>query len=145
MASYMSVVAHKPRSLINVELDERSVLFPDGKFLSHISVFEEAKLIRLEAVFLFNESRQSPDITTLTVEDARELARAIMDGVFQGRTQHVLSDHAKVALIFNPNGFVLRFGEGAALRELFIASPAIIRLAQGLLRIVDRAAAAPAH
>ncbi|MBP2233310.1 hypothetical protein J2847_006647 [Azospirillum agricola] len=141
----MPAALQKPRTLINVEMDERTVLFPDGKFLSHVSVFEEDGRVRLEAVFLFNESRQPADIATLDAEDARELARAVMDGVFQGRTQHVLSDTAKVALIFNPNGFILRFGEGAALRELFVASPAIIRLAQGLLRMVDRLSAAPAH
>lgn len=142
----MSAVIQKPRTLINVEMDERTVLFPDGKFLSHVSVFEDDEgWVRLDAVFLFNESRQPPDIAVLDVEDARELARGIMDAVFQGRTQHVLSDTAKIALIFNPNGFVLRFGDGAALRELFLASPAIIRLAQGLLRIVDRASATPKH
>lgn len=141
----MPAAPQPPRTLINVEMDERTVLFPDGKFLSHVCVSEEGGRVRLEAVFLFNESRQPADIAALDVEDARQLARAVMDGVFQGRTQHVLSDTAKVALIFNPNGFILRFGEGAALRELFVASPAIIRLAQGLLRMVDRLSAAPAH
>ena len=143
--SSMSVAVHKLRTVINVEMDERSVLFPDGKFLSHISLYEEDGVVRLDGVFLFNDSRLPPDIAALAVEDARELARAILNGVFQGHTQHVLSDSAKIALIFNPNGFLLRFGAGAALRELFVASPAIIRLAQGLLRVVDRASAPPAH
>lgn len=139
----------KSRLVINVEVDDRTVLFPDGKFLSHIALTEEGSAqdgaVRLEGVFLFNESRLGPEIATLPVEDARELARSILDAVFQGRTQHVLSETAKVAVVFNPNGFVLRFGEGDALRELFIGSPAIIRLAQGILRMADRLSALPAH
>ena len=139
----------KSRLVINVEVDDRTVLFPDGKFLSHIALNEEDAAgdgaVRLEGVFLFNESRLGPEIATLPAEDARELARSILDAVFQGRTQHVLSETAKVAVVFNPNGFVLRFGEGDALRELFIGSPAIVRLAQGILRLVDRLSAMPAH
>lgn len=139
----------KSRLVINVEVDDRTVLFPDGKFLSHIALSEEDAAgdgaVRLEGVFLFNESRLGPEIATLPVEDARELARSVLDAVFQGRTQHVLSETAKVAVVFNPNGFVLRFGEGDALRELFIGSPAVIRLAQGILRMADRLSAMPAH
>ncbi len=139
----------KSRLVINVEVDDRTVLFPDGKFLSHIALSEEDAAgdgaVRLEGVFLFNESRLGPEIATLPVEDAHELARSILDAVFQGRTQHVLSETAKIAVVFNPNGFVLRFGEGDALRELFIGSPAIIRLAQGILRMADRLSAQPAH
>ncbi|WP_376967197.1 hypothetical protein ABNQ39_35495 (plasmid) [Azospirillum sp. A26] len=139
----------KSRLVINVEVDDRTVLFPDGKFLSHIALSEEDMTgdgaVRLEGVFLFNESRLGPEVATLPVEDARELARSILDAVFQGRTQHVLSETAKVAVVFNPNGFVLRFGEGDALRELFIGSPAIVRLAQGILRMADRLSALPPH
>lgn len=144
----------KSRLVINVEVDDRTALFPDGKFLSHIALHEgalpdaggqESDALRLEGVYLFNESRLGPEIATLPAEDARELARSILDAVFQGRTQHVLSETSKVAVVFNPNGFVLRFGEGNALRELFIGSPAIIRLAQGILRMADRLSALPAH
>lgn len=140
----------RSKLVINIEVDDRTVLFPDGKFLSHIALHEgEATdgkgALRLEGVFLFNESRLGPAIASLDVEDARELARSILDAVFQGRTQHVLSETAKIAVVFNPNGFVLRFGEGAALRELFIGSPAIVRLAQGVLRMADRLSALPTH
>ncbi|WP_042688641.1 hypothetical protein [Azospirillum sp. B506] len=139
----------RSKLVINIEVDDRTVLFPDGKFLSHIALHEgeapDGGTVRLEGVFLFNESRLGPDIASLDVEDARELARSILDAVFQGRTQHVLSEAAKIAVIFNPNGFVLRFGEGAALRELFIGSPAIVRLAQGVLRMADRLSALPPH
>lgn len=138
--------AQRSRLVINVELDDRSFLFPDGKPLSHIAIHENDEgLVRLEGVVPFNESRTDTVIQTLEVEDARDLARAIIDAVYQGRTQHVLSDAAKIAILFNPNGFVLKFGEERALREVFVNSPAIIRIAQGLLRMVDRAGARPPH
>lgn len=141
-----SAVAARGRLVINVEMDDRTVLFPDGKFLTHVAVSEEkGGRIRFDGVFLFNESRADTLIAALSVEDAGEFARAILDAVFQGRTQHVLSEAARVAVIFNPNGFVLKFGEERALKELFMASPAIVRLAQGVLRMVDRTLAPAPH
>lgn len=142
--------ASRPRLVINVEMDDRTVLFPDGKFLSHLALHEsdagkDGEAVRLEGVFHFNEERSDPVLAVLEVEDAREFGRALLDAVFQGRTQHMLSETAKIAVIFNPNGFVLKFGEERALKELFIASPAIVRLAQGVLRMVDRLSAPSPH
>jgi hypothetical protein len=142
----LSSAAARARLVVNVEMDDRTVLFPDGKFLTHVAIAEDAGGgIRLDAVFLFNESRTEATIAAVEPEDARELGRALLEAVFQGRTQHVLSETARIAVVFNPNGFVLRFGEERALRELFIASPAIVRLAQGVLRMVDRVCALPPH
>ena len=142
----MSNPVARGRLVVNIEVDDRTVLFPDGKFLTHVAIAEDSGGgIRLDAVFLFNEARADATIAVLEPDDARELARALLEAVFQGRTQHVLSDAARIAVVFNPNGFVLRFGEERALRELFIASPAIVRLAQGLLRMVDRVCALPPH
>ncbi|SMH41210.1 hypothetical protein [Azospirillum agricola] len=139
-------VAARSRLVINVEMDDRTVLFPDGKFLSHVGVHEtDGTDIRLEGVFHFNEERADPVLATLDVEEARDFGRAILDAVFQGRTQHVLSETSRIAVIFNPNGFVLKFGEERMLKELFIASPAIVRLSQGILRMVDRVSALPRH
>ncbi|MBF0334699.1 MAG: hypothetical protein HQL40_13810 [Alphaproteobacteria bacterium] len=134
---------HKPRMVFNIEMDDRTVLWPDGKFLTHVTVHEVDGRVRLDAVFMFNESRGDTLIADLDPDDAWELGRYLIEAVYQGRTQHVLSDTARIGVVFNPNGFVVRVGEGAALKELFLASPAIIRLAQGILRTLD-AAAAPA-
>jgi hypothetical protein len=135
-------VAARSRIVVyNVETDDRTVLFPYGNFLSHIAVSEDQGGIKLEAVFHFNEQRADTLIARLETDDAFELARACLEAVFQGRTQHVLSDVAKIAVLFNPNGFVVKFGEGRAMKELFIASPAIVRLAQGIMRTADRIAA----
>lgn len=141
----MSTPVARARVVYNVEMDDRTVLFPCGNFLSHVAVSEERGEVKLEAVFHFNEQRADTVFAVIDVDDARDLARGCLEAVFQGRTQHVLSDRAKIAVIFNPNGFVLRFGEERALKELFIASPAIIRLAQGIMRIADRIDAPPAN
>ena len=81
----------------------------------------------------------------LDLDEARDVARALLDAVFQGRSQHVLSEQSKTAVVFNPNGFVIRFGEDRTLRELLIASPAIVRLSQGILRVADRISALIPH
>ncbi len=136
----------KPRLIVNVEVDDRTVLFPAGKFLTHVSIQASAdERVLLEAVFLFNEAREATQIAALALDDAHALGRACLDAIFQGRTQHVLTEGVKAAVIFNPNGFVLTFGEGEARTELYIASPAILRIAQGMLRAVDRLDATPAH
>lgn len=145
-------MTQRSRVAVNVETDDRTALYPHGNFLSHILVLgdlptrdgDEAD-VRLEAVFMFNEQRADPLIAVLALDDALALSRAMLEAVFQGRTQHVLSSTAKIAVIFNPNGFVVRFGEEREGVELFIASPAILRLAQGLARIADRLEAPAPH
>lgn len=152
MKQHGMVPATGARIAVNVEMDDRTVLFPGGNFLTHVMVSTdpglpepESQKIRLEAVFLFNEQRTEPLFAALDIDDAEELGRALLEAVFQGRTQHILSETAKIAVVFNPNGFVVRFGEERAAKELFIASPAIIRLAQGILRITDRMSAPAPH
>lgn len=141
-----TTAAPRSRHVVNVEADDRTVLFPAGKFLSHVSVqMTDDDRLRLEAVFHFNEEREDTEIAVLEPQEAFDLGRALLDAVFQGRTQHVLSERAKIAVLFNPNGFLVTFGAGAALKELYIASPAIVRLSQGVLRVVDRLNAIPAN
>ncbi|WP_207478528.1 hypothetical protein [Arenibaculum pallidiluteum] len=131
---------------VAVETDDRTFLFPAGKYVSQVVVSAHGdRTVRLSAIFGFNESHTDPEFARFGLDEARDLARAMVEAVYQGRTQHVLSDAAKAAIVFNPNGFVLRFGEGAALVELFIASPAILRLAQGIMRAVDRLEAPAPH
>jgi len=131
---------------VNIETDDRTVLFPAGKFVTHISVQSQgAEAVRLDAIFSFNQAGQPCEIAVLDVDNARAFARAILDAVFQGRSQHVINENARVMLVFNPNGFVISFGNGAAAIDLYIASPAILRLAQALLRVADRLTPAQSH
>ena len=124
---------------VNIETDDRTVLFPAGKFLTHISVQSQPPdMVRLDAIFSFNEASVPCEIVVLSVDNARAFARAILDAVYQGRSQHVINETARVMLVFNPNGFVITFGNGRDAVDLYMASPAIVRLSQALLRVVDR-------
>ncbi len=137
----------RPIYTVNVEADDRTVLFPAGKFLSHLLVHAWSdERVQLDAVFTFNQAKEPALLAELDIEEARDLSRAIVDAVFQGRTQHVITPpETRLGVVFNPNGFTLVFGEGDAARDLFIASPAILRVAQAMLRAVDALEAPQTH
>jgi hypothetical protein len=131
---------------VNLETDDRTVLFPAGKYLTHIVVHPRAEdRVQLEAAFTFNEAREPAEIVELSLADTFAFARAILDSVYQGRTQHMLTEEMKIAIVFNANGFLITFGTGGAAKELFITSAPILRLAQALLRVADRMDADPAN
>lgn len=134
-----NMTTQRTLSTIAVEADDRTVLFPAGKFLTHISVLElDGGQIRYEAVFVFNESQDGTEIAVLSTDNAFAFGRAIIDAIYQGRSQHVIADDAKIAVTFNANGFLITFGTGPSAKELFMASPAILRLAHATLKLVDR-------
>jgi hypothetical protein len=129
---------NRNRLTVNVEMDDRTFLFPDGKFLSHILVGSTAEnMITLDGVFHFNGTRSDPRFCVLDLDDARELSRKLIDAFYQGRTQHVITDTVRIAIVFNPNGFVVQFGELRSTTDLFINPPSVLRLTQGLLRVID--------
>jgi hypothetical protein len=132
--------------VVNVEADERTVLFPAGKFLTHIAVQgQDPDAVRMDAIYTFNDSQEPCEIAVLESEDARSFARAIMDGVYQGRSQHVINNRVRIMLVFNPNGFVITFGKGDDATDLYICAAAIVRLAHAVLRVTDRLKPAQAH
>ena len=128
----------KERLSIVVELDDRSFLFPAGIGVSHLNLSSASgRGVSIEAVASFNTARHDPRLALLSYEDAREFARKIVDAYYQGRTQHALSEAIKIAIVFNPNGFLLQFSGDRENADLFVTSGAIMRLAQGLLRVLD--------
>jgi hypothetical protein len=140
------MTADRPPLAVNIETDDRTVLFPAGKFVTHISVQSQGTdSVRLDAIYSFNQAGEACEIHVLSVDNARAFARAILDSVFQGRSQHVINESARVMIVFNPNGFVISFGNGANAVDLYIASPAILRLSQALLRVADRLTPAQNH
>lgn len=138
--------AAKPRLAMNVEVDDRTYLFPDGKLLSHITIAADDKShITFDAVFVFNASKLDPRFWALDLEDARDFARKMIDAYFQGKTQHVLTDTARIAIIFNPNGFLVQFGDLKSPIELFVGAGCIMRFVHGLLRVIDSVSPILAH
>ncbi len=139
--------AGKERLAIVVELDDRSFLFPAGVGVTHLNVNSlPNRRIAIEAVPSFNAARHDPRLAVLSLDDGSEFARKCIDSYYQGRTQHVLSEAIKIAVIFNPNGFLIQFQrEGDEALELFITAGSLMRLAQGLLRVLDDIAPVAAH
>ena len=142
---------------VRVDLNERCFLFPEGKGVSHVIVgpaplsdpltagmgSESAPTIELRAVFSFNQSKTDGTIDHFSLDDARALARTMIEGVYQARTQTVFLDGRTLGLVCNVNGFVLTGHDHAY--DLFIAGQLIVTLANALLRVADSLTPVQAH
>lgn len=141
---------------VRVDLNERCYLFPDGKGLSHIIVGpavladpaagpgpDRPPRLELRAVFAFNHSKTDGTIDSFTLDEARTLARTLIEGVYQARTQTVFLDGRTLGLVCHVNGFVLTGHDQAY--DLFIAGQLIITLANALLRVADSLTPVQAH
>ena|SRR2546423_749305 len=147
MAELQPVPKLKPRPefLIKVDLDDRTFLFPAGKLITQIAFATEGRLIHLEAVYAFNETHTPPRILTLGLEDATELARRLIDAVYQARTQLAMSDGMRIAINVIANGYHLQIGDMSDPTDLYLSTGCIWRVCQGLLRIIDHIAPVEAN
>lgn len=127
----------KPKFEIKVDLDERCFLFPAGKSVSQLLFLSDGKTIFIETVFPFNQTRTPPRLFSLNLEDARELARRLIDAVHGARTQLVVTAGVRITINVVANGYHLQFGDLNASTELFLGTSCIWRVCQGILRIVD--------
>jgi len=127
----------KPKFEIKVDLDERSFLFPAGKSVSQLLFLSDGRTISIEAVYPFNQSRTPPRLASLTLEDAREFGRRLVDAVHGARTQLVVTQGVRVSISVVANGYHLQFGDMNNATELFLGTNCIWRVCQGLLRIAD--------
>jgi len=130
---------------VRVDLNERCFLFPSGKGVSHLVLAARPKPadVELRAVFAFNQARADSTIDRFSLDEARSLARAMIEGVYQARTQTVFLEGRMLGLICNANGFVI-VGHDEAY-ELFISGQILINVAQGILRAVDKVAPTEAN
>lgn len=123
---------------VAIELDERCYLFPNAKPVTHLKLVAAAPgYIVIEALLGFNRAMTDTRLAILSLEDATQVSRKLVDAYFQGKTQHALSDRAKVAIVFNANGFLVSFEVQGHLAELFISPPALQRFTRGLMQLVD--------
>ncbi len=125
------------RRVVEIDLDERAYLFPAGKPMTRLIFAAEGQVIDIDGVFPFNEARTPARIASLGVEDARDLARRMIDAVYQARSQIVASDGARIAVNVLSNGYHLQFGDLNRSTEIFLGTGCIWRVCQGLLRTVD--------
>ncbi len=131
---------------VTIELDDRSFLFPQHKPVSHLKVqVTPDGDIELSVVYEFNASKHDSRLCTLNTEDSRQFSRKLIDGYYQGRTQNVLSDTAKIGIVFNPNGFLVMFQQPGPQLDLFISPSSLLRLTRGLLKLLDKVMPVAAH
>lgn len=128
------------RHTVEVDLDDRAFLFPAGKPMVRLIYGAEGRTVDIDASFPFNEARTPARIITLDVTDAKDLARRLIDAVYQARTQHVISDSARIAINVLTNGYHLQIGDLNHSTDLFLGTGCIWRVCQGLLRAVDHIA-----
>jgi hypothetical protein len=128
------------RHVVEVDLDDRAFLFPAGKPMLRLIFGAQGRSVDIDASFPFNEARTPARITSLDVADAKELARRLIEAVYQARTQHVISDSARIAITVLPNGYQIQIGDMNHATDLFLGTGSIWRVCQGLLRAVDHIA-----
>ena len=135
----------KPEHVVKVDLDERAFLFPAGKSVSQIAFASEGRVIHMDAVYPFNETRTPPRLVTLGLDDATELGRRMVDAVYQARTQLAMSDGMRIAINVIANGYHLQIGDMTDSTDLYLSTGCIWRVCQGLLRIIDHIAPVEAN
>jgi hypothetical protein len=131
------VATLKPKYEVKVDLDDRAFLFPAGKSLAQLVYLSDGQKIFVEAAYHFNQSRTPPRLLTLDHEDARELARRLVEAVHHARTQLAITAGVRITINVVANGYHLQIGDMNDALELFLGTGCIWRVCQGLLRIID--------
>ncbi|MGE5546227.1 MAG: hypothetical protein ACM33T_04990 [Solirubrobacterales bacterium] len=137
---------HMPRLMVNVDLDERCFVFPEGKNIAQIRVLAmpPGDLV-IEAAYAYNQARAAPRLFELTAEDAPEFARKLVDAVQRAQTTHYVSEATKIAINVVANGYVLQIGDVDNTREIYLSTGCIWRVCNGLLRAIDQVSPSPSH
>lgn len=135
----VAVHPQAPRRLttVNVEMDDKSFLFPQGKAVSHLVFTWDRDGVLVGAAFHYNQARSDGHVARLTVQEAVDLTRYLVEAFYQSRSQTVLSDSLKATVIHHPNGFQLVFEQEGELREVYCGQASPVRLARGLSQLLD--------
>ena len=133
-------------NVYKVEMDDRCMVFPDGKTLQHMLVTADvAGNLTLEAIFAFNASRLDPHLLTMPLEDAREFTRELIGSVYQAKTGFYLSDEWKIAINVMANGYQIDIMQAARKTEIFLSTSVIWRFIKALLMTLDQASPVQAN
>ncbi len=136
------VVAHlkrkAPDAVVKVELDERAYVFPAGRQIMqlHFLAFRP-HMITIEAVYAFNESKASPELIELPIDDARQLSRKLVESVYRAQPSQVVSRETTLTLATVANGYIIEFGSHERPTTLMLSTGCIWRVCNGLARVID--------
>jgi hypothetical protein len=75
----------------------------------------------------------------------KDLARRLIDAVYQARTQLAMSDGMRIAINVIANGYHLQIGDMSDPTDLYLSTGCIWRVCQGLLRVIDHVAPVEAN
>ena len=132
-------------AVYKVEMDDRCMVFPDGKTLQNLVVTSDAGNLTIEAIFAFNASRLDPRLLTMPLADARDFTRELVGAVFQAKTGFYLTDEWKIAINVMANGYQLDIMQAARKTEVFLSTGVIWRFIKALLMTLDQAAPVQAN
>jgi hypothetical protein len=135
-----SIVAYK------TELDDRCLLFPDGKMMSHLVVTREGeRSFGFDAVFVFNRTRTPSRFLVLTREELQPFVRELAESVYAAKSGFVLQDTLKISITVLANGYRIEFQRSEQRTELFLSTGVIWRVIKTLLIAVDEASPVVSH
>lgn len=137
-----TVVAHlkrrAPDAVVKVDLDERAYVFPAGRQLLQLHFLAyRPHMIAIEAVYAFNESKASPQLIELPLDDARQLSRKLVESVYRAQASQVISRDTTLTLTTVANGYIIELGSHECPKTLMLSTGCIWRVCNGLARIVD--------
>lgn len=136
------VIAHlkrrAPDAVVKVDLDERAFVFPAGRHVSQLQFLAyRPHMIAIEAVYSFNESKASPQLIELPIEDARQFCRKLVESVYRAQPSQVVSRETTLVLSTVANGYIIEFGSHECPLTLMLSTGCIWRVSQGLARVID--------
>lgn len=133
-------------AIIKVDLDERAFTFPQNKALLqlHLNVMRPST-VRFEAVYAFNQNRESPVLFDLTGSDCAELTRRLVEAVYRAQSSQVVSATTSLAITVVANGYILQHADPKGPTEIFLGSASIWRVCNALARAVDFLAPIASH
>jgi hypothetical protein len=124
--------------LIKIDLDERAFVYPQNKALLQLQLqLVRPDTVRFEAVYAFNQNRESPVLFEMSGDDCAEFSRRLVEAVYRAQSTQVVSPSVSLSITVVANGYILQYNDPQGPIELFLGSPSIWRVCSGLARAVD--------
>lgn len=142
-----AAAAGRPEARVSVVLDERSFARPGGLSgiapLAHLGLVGTREgLLRIEAGYADPATGADPLFAVIHRDEAESLFRLMVDAYFRGLDEVVAEELVALRLRFGVTGFEISVRRDGEERALSCPPSAMMRIAHGLGRVLDRMAAA---
>ncbi len=124
--------------------DERTFLFPNNRVVTSLLLQADTKeeTVLLSALFKREGQTAAQDLCRITNGQTQSLLRGLVEAYYQGRSQNLFLSHAvKVNIGFQANGFHVTLEDNGNSNDLFMSPTSLLKLAQGLVEVLDSIAA----